>query len=78
MTSLKDVSVNREPGAEKLSGSEVDGKSIQDHKYFSELLHWICKEREDCVLIEAIPDLNKVFTWLNVIQDRENLYLQLY
>ena len=67
MTSLEDVSVNRGPGTEKFSGSEVDGKSIQDHTYFSELLHWICKEGEDFVLIETIPDLNKVFTLLNVI-----------
>lgn len=67
MTSLEDVSGNRGPGTEKFSRSEVDGKSIQDHTYFSELLHWICKEGEDFVLIETIPDLNKVFTLLNVI-----------
>lgn len=67
MTSLKNFSVNSGPGTEKLSRSEVDGKGIQDHKYFSELLHWICKEGEDFVLIETIPDLNKVFTLLNVI-----------
>ena len=68
MTSSKDVSVNRGPGAEKFSRSEVDRKSIQDHgKYFSELLHWICKEGEDFVFIETIPNLNRVFTSLNVI-----------